>query len=384
MKLTNFLKTKPLYYDKIDLSRMPRAYALVQPRLKLGRVVHLVGTNGKGSTGRILASLLKEAGYRVGHYSSPHILRFNERIWIDGADAEDEMLETAHKKLMRWLGRVRAEELSYFEYTTLLALVAFEGTDFVVFEAGLGGEFDATNVVDKVLSIVTPIGIDHQAFLGDTIKEIAETKIRSIQKEALIASQSAPEVYEAAERIAKLKGARLITPEGVLGKEVRQTILETAVLKEWPLYLGENAVTAFAAAKHLTHRDYDPKMLLSVRLKGRFERIRPNVILDVGHNPLGAKAVAKALEGRKSVLVYNALEDKDVVQILDILKPVIRRLEIIPIESERAIAEERLVEAAAGLGIEAEPFRGLCEEEEYLVFGSFIVAEAFLKSLHDY
>jgi dihydrofolate synthase/folylpolyglutamate synthase len=75
MKLTNFLKTKPLYYDKIDLSRMPRAYALVQPRLKLGRVVHLVGTNGKGSTGRILASLLKEAGYRVGHYSSPHILR---------------------------------------------------------------------------------------------------------------------------------------------------------------------------------------------------------------------------------------------------------------------------------------------------------------------
>ena len=293
------------------------------------------------------------------------------------------MLETAHKKLMRWLGRVRAEELSYFEYTTLLALVAFEGTDFVVFEAGLGGEFDATNVVDKVLSIVTPIGIDHQAFLGDTIKEIAETKIRSIQKEALIASQSAPEVYEAAERIAKLKGARLITPEGVLGKEVRQTILETAVLKEWPLYLGENAVTAFAAAKHLTHRDYDPKMLLSVRLKGRFERIRPNVILDVGHNPLGAKAVAKALEGRKSVLVYNALEDKDVVQILDILKPVIRRLEIIPIESERAIAEERLVEAAAGLGIEAEPFRGLCEEEEYLVFGSFIVAEAFLKSLHE-
>ncbi|BDY13385.1 bifunctional folylpolyglutamate synthase/dihydrofolate synthase [Hydrogenimonas cancrithermarum] len=383
MKLADFLETKPLYYDKIDLSRMPRAYAMVRPHLNLGEVVHLVGTNGKGSTGRILASLLKEAGYRVGHYSSPHILRFNERIWIDGADAEDRRLEAAHRTLMSWLGSECAEELSYFEYTTLLALTAFEGCDFVVFEAGLGGEFDATNVVDKVLSVVTPIGIDHQAFLGDSITQIAETKIRSIQKEALVAPQPAPEVYETAKRIAKAKGARLLTPEGVLGKAVRRSILDTAVSIGWPLYLGENAVAAFAAAKRLTHRDYDPEMLASIQLKGRFERILPNVILDVGHNPLGARAVAEALDGRTPVLVYNALEDKDVVQILEILQPVIRRLEIIPIESERAIAEERLAEAAAKLGIEAGPFRGLREEEEYLVFGSFIVAEAFLKSLHE-
>lgn len=379
MSLTTFLETKPLFYDKIDLSRMPNAYQRVVPHLRLGRVVHLVGTNGKGSTGRIVAELLLRAGYRVGHYSSPHILHFNERIWIDGADATDEVLEVAHQKLMGWLGQEVADSLSYFEYTTLLALVAFEDTDFIVLEAGLGGEFDATNVVDKVLSIITPIGIDHQAFLGDTIQEIATTKLRSIQKEAIIAKQPYEEVYHVAEEIANQKGATLYTPDTILDAVVQKEIIEQALQKGWADYLGENAVTAFATVKHLTGITFEPKELERIQIKGRFEKIAPNVILDVGHNPLGAEAIVRSFNGHKRVLVYNALSDKDVVQILTILKPVIRRLEIIPIQDERAMPQEELIEAAKRVGLDAVPFQGISEEEAYLVFGSFIVAEAFLR-----
>ena len=145
----------------------------------------------------------------VGHFSSPHILKFNERIWLNGSDSSDEVLDVAHQKLFTILGSEMSESLSYFEYTTLLAFVVFEKCDLMVLEAGLGGEFDATNVCDKALSVITPIGIDHQAFLGESIEEIAGTKIRSIQNQVLLAPQVYDEVREVARNIADEKGAKL-------------------------------------------------------------------------------------------------------------------------------------------------------------------------------
>ncbi|MBT8348202.1 MAG: bifunctional folylpolyglutamate synthase/dihydrofolate synthase, partial [Sulfurovum sp.] len=187
-----FLENKPLYYKEIDHERVHTAYGILKPHIREPRTIHVVGTNGKGSTGRMVAYLAHKSGLSVGHFSSPHILRFNERIWLNGSDSRDDVLEEAHQKLFRILGNEISEKLSYFEYTTLLALVVFEHCDLMVLEAGLGGEFDATNVCDKVLSIITPIGIDHQAFLGESIEEIAGTKIRSIQTQVLLA----PQVYD--------------------------------------------------------------------------------------------------------------------------------------------------------------------------------------------
>ena len=187
-----FLQNKPLYYKEIDHKRVHRAYSLLKPHIKQPRTVHIVGTNGKGSTGRMIAHLAYKSGLKVGHFSSPHILKFNERIWLNGSDSTDQVLEEAHQRLFTILGEKMSEKLSYFEYTTLLAFVVFENCDLMVLEAGLGGEFDATNVCDKALSVVTPIGIDHQAFLGESIEEIAGTKIRSIQKQVLLA----PQVYD--------------------------------------------------------------------------------------------------------------------------------------------------------------------------------------------
>lgn len=183
MTLKVFLEHKPLYYKEIDHQRVHLAYGLLKPQLKQPRTVHIVGTNGKGSTGRILAHLAYKSGLSVGHYSSPHILQFNERIWIDGADASDEVLESGHQKLFAILGEEMSDALSYFEYTTLLAFVVLENCDLMVLEVKLGGEFDATNVCDKELSIITPIGIDHQAFLGDTIEEIAVPKLEVFKRE---------------------------------------------------------------------------------------------------------------------------------------------------------------------------------------------------------
>ncbi|MDX1295380.1 MAG: bifunctional folylpolyglutamate synthase/dihydrofolate synthase, partial [Sulfurimonadaceae bacterium] len=123
MKLSEFLDAKPLYYDEIDYDRMPRTYEAIKEHLKLPKIIHLVGTNGKGTTGRFIANALFRNGMHVGHYTSPHILTFNERIWIDGANVDDATLETAHEALFALLGQERADALSYFEYTTLLAMV---------------------------------------------------------------------------------------------------------------------------------------------------------------------------------------------------------------------------------------------------------------------
>jgi dihydrofolate synthase/folylpolyglutamate synthase len=329
----------------------------------------------------MLATLLMHEGFRVGHYSSPHIVAFNERVWIDGREADDETLERAHGKLMGWLKPETARSLSYFEYTTLLALVAFEGVDYTVLEAGLGGEFDATNVVPKILSVVTPIGIDHQAFLGETIEEIAATKLRSIDRRALLARQRDERVYRTAEEIASRKGAELFRAEAVVDAACRKRLERVAASLGWPRYLVDNAETAAAAFRLLRGRSPDEAIYGKVRLKGRFEKVAPNVVLDVGHNPLGAQAVAEALDGKKRILVYNALNDKDVEEILKILEPVVARVEIIPIESERAMDPERLRRVARRIGLDVGTFRRIDPAENYLVFGSFVVAEAFLKRL---
>ncbi len=372
-----FLEAKPLYYKEIDHERVHVAYALLKPHIKQPRTIHIVGTNGKGSTGRILAHIAYKSGLKVGHYTSPHILRFNERIWLDGVDSSDEVLEAAHQKLFAILGKEMSESLSYFEYTTLLALIVFEKCDLMVLEAGLGGEFDATNVCDKELSVITPIGIDHQAFLGESIEEIAGTKIRSIQKVLLLAPQVYDEVFEVAQKIADEKGAKLYLP---LCPSQRVTALEMiAEEKSWGNYLIDNACVALQALDILDI-SYDVNDLRSLELFGRFYLYTENIRIDVGHNPLAAKAIAKALD-EKVVLIYNSLDDKDYEAVLQILKPKVKRVEILPIDSQRATTLSEIEKALEKVGIEYGYFESnIDKDEHYLVFGSFYVVEEFLKS----
>lgn len=373
-----FLENKPLYYKEIDHERVHIAYGLLKPHIKQPRTVHIVGTNGKGSTGRMIAYLAYKNGFSIGHFSSPHILKFNERIWLNGSDSSDEVLEEAHQKLFKILGEEMSDALTYFEYTTLLAFVVFEKCDVMVLEAGLGGEFDATNVCDKELSVITPIGLDHQAFLGETIEEIAGTKIRSIQKALLLAPQVYDEVTKIAQQIAEAKSAKLYF--STCPSERMKDIEAIAEEKSWGNYLIDNACVALQALDIL-EISYDLYDLRSLELFGRFYPLAENIRIDVGHNPLAAKAIVNALD-EKIVLIYNSLDDKDYEAVLQTLKPKLKRVEIIPIHSQRATTLTDIEKALENTGITYSYFGDKIEEDEhYLVFGSFYVVEEFLNRM---
>ncbi len=383
LTFTEFLDKKPLYYKEIDHKRVHIAYAMLKPHIKRPRTIHIVGTNGKGSTGRMIAYLAWRQGmedgdgkFSVGHYTSPHISRFNERIWLNGEDISDEVLEAAHQKLLGILGKERSETLSYFEYTTLLAFVVFENCDLIVLEAGLGGEFDATNVCDKELSVITPIGIDHQDFLGESIEEIAATKIRSIQKKVLIAPQLYTEVLKVAEEIAADVEATLVLTHH---REGIHKVEEVAKAKGWPAFLVENAGVAMQALD-LMHITYNADHLKELELFGRFYPVAANIRIDVGHNPLAAKVIVEAME-TDTVLIYNSLDDKDYEEVLRILKPKLKRVEIIKIDSQRATILEDIEKALMQVDIPFSYFEKTEADETYLVFGSFYVIEAFLKCM---
>jgi len=371
MSVNDFLNQKPLFYKEIDVFRMPRAYNLIKDKIKMPPVIHIVGTNGKGSTGRFLAHILLKRGYSVGHYTSPHIEKFNERIWINGGDIDDDTLERVHQKLQNLLPKEVINSLSYFEYTTFLAALAFEGLDFVILEAGLGGEFDATNVFDKKISLITTIDRDHESFLGSSIKEIATTKLNSIQNEAIIGKQIHLEVQD------------VILEKIIEGKKIYKYLdfFEIEELEElragfkFASFLFPNYLLAMSFLKKegIPFRIND---LEDLRLPGRFEEIEKDLWIDVGHNPLAAREIVKNLPKRVN-LVYNTYADKDYKEILKILKPKIKKLYLIDVKNDRIEDKEKIKKAASELGIEVEEFKGI--EKPMLVFGSFSVVEEFLR-----
>ncbi len=377
--LQKFLDEKPLYYDKIDYSRMPRVYEKIRAQFKTPKIIHLIGTNGKGTTGRFLASALYSLGFYVGHYTSPHILKFNERIWLNGEDVNDKLLNSAHKQMLQILTQEDADSLSYFEYTTLLAMWIYQDLDYVVIEAGLGGEFDATAVFDKELTLVTPIDIDHQAFLGNTIKEIATTKLNAVQNIAILANQPHNEVYEIAKNISDKKSVRFKRVDDYITTPDKEKITEVGDRLSLVPYLRENLKLAVSALKYL-NLEYDVEDFMNARLFGRVSQISENIIVDVGHNTLAASSILNALKGEKYILVYNSYKDKNYQEILSILKPIILRVEIIQIDDERAEKQEVLKKVIQDLDIVHKVFHKIDKNRKYLVFGSFSVVESFLNS----
>ena len=379
MQLSEFLNKKPLFYKKIDLKRMPRTYRLIKNDIDIEPIIHIVGTNGKGSTGRFLAHTLLKRGFSVGHYTSPHILRFNERIWINGKDIDNQTLEEIHSRLQKLLPKEAIESLSYFEYTTLLAALAFEGLDYVIMEAGLGGEYDATNVFDKQISLITTIDKDHQNFLGDTIDKIALTKLNSIQNEAIIGKQLHNQLKIENEELSITNFAKKIKPHAKIYDYLeffeKDEIEKLKRDFKFAPFLFENYLLAMSFLKK-NKIDFDINDLEDLTLKGRFESLEKDLWIDVGHNPLAAREIVKNLPSKVN-LVYNTYADKDYEEILKILKPKIKKLFIIDINNERIEKKEKIKKTASKLGIDTEEFIKI--EKPMLVFGSFSVVEEFLK-----
>ena len=377
--LQEFLDAKPLYYDEIDYTRMPRIYKRIQSSFVLPKIIHIIGTNGKGTTGRFLATALLKQGYRVGHYTSPHILSFNERVWFNGTDVSMELLEETHQKLLSLLTQEEAEVLSYFEYTTLLAMLFYSNkSDFVILEAGLGGEHDATAVFANELTLITPIDKDHEAFLGSDIQSIARTKLAAIQKAALIAKQKHPLVYAVLREVEKEKPIQAYKAEELLDVADTNNIATIATREKLPPYLQENLSLAIAALKYLDI-PYACSDFFDARLFGRLSVLEKNILVDVGHNVLAAESIAKSLKNKKYNLVYNSYKDKNYKEILRVLKPIINEVELIDVYNARVTESSYLQNALDALEIEYSKFTKIQSDKEYLVFGSFSVVEAFLK-----
>ena len=378
MNLNNFLANKPLYYEEIDYSRMPRIYKKIKEYFCSSKIIHLVGTNGKGTTGRFLATALYNLGYKVGHYTSPHIVDFNERIWVNAELASSSVLESAHQKLQTLLTEEDGNSLSYFEYTTFLAMLIFDGCDYIVLEAGLGGEHDATAVFPKKVTLVTPISYDHEAFLGSSIQSIAQTKLNAIQNNAILALQENEEVYEIARDLAVKEGLNISRVDTLIGSDDIAKI--EAISKQLSLveYLSENLKLSIACLNFLGIM-YEVHHFENAGLFGRLTKLQDNIIIDVGHNPLAANSIVKALEGEKYILIYNSYKDKDYEEILRILDPLIAHVELIQIDDSRIETETEIQKVLSTLKIEYCSFENIEENQKYLVFGSFKVVEEFLK-----
>ena len=372
--LNEFLEHKTMYYDKIDFTIVESSWQILSSKIKLPFVIHIVGTNGKGSTGRFLAHYLHKKDYKVLHYSSPHIMKFNERIWINGNDVSDENLQDAHKFLQELYPIDLLSKLTYFEYTTLLAFYLSKDFDYLVLEAGLGGEFDATNVVENNLSLITTIGLDHQSFLGNTVSEIAATKMRSVDNKMLIGYQVFDEVIKTAYKV----------KEQIL--EQRNRNIEIIEIKEFEKYnINDKFASYLKRNLHLVITclnelkiDIDLTLFDDVKLFGRCQKLRSNITIDVGHNPLAAHVIVKEFENKKITLIYNSYKDKDYEEVLKILKPIIKKIIIIPLEDKRVVEKKSLLKVIEQLNLLSDDTIKIDENEEYLVFGSFLVVEKFL------
>ncbi|WQY89717.1 bifunctional folylpolyglutamate synthase/dihydrofolate synthase [Helicobacter pylori] len=377
-RLSAFLETKPKEYHQFDPSRFIQIYkdfknAFFEIQAK---VIHVVGTNGKGSTGRFLTLLLADQNFKVLHFTSPHVFEFRERFFVNGSVVEESVLENAHQQLQ---SHAFSSACSYFEYATLLAVMLAKDCDYLVLEAGLGGEFDSTNALEKTLSIFTPIDYDHKEFLGDSLESIATTKLKAMGPLNIIAPQQEL-VLNVAQKIAKEKHAKLIVVQNEISKGVRDYI-ERHYLAHFLAMNLEVALKAFETLLPCNKQEV-LKNLKPLNLIGRCELLSPNVLIDVGHNPHSAKALKEEIKrvfNTPIVLIYNCYQDKDAFLVLEILKPVVKKVLILELHEERVIKLEKLKGILETLGLEYALFEDLEENENYLVYGSFLVANAFYK-----
>lgn len=380
LTLKEFLEHKTLYYDKIDYSYIKKSADILLKHIKLPFTIHIVGTNGKGSTGRFLSYYLYKNGFKTLHYSSPHIKKFNERIWINGSDVSDELLEISHNFLLNIYDEELLNKLTYFEYTTLLAFYIAKDCDYLILEAGLGGEFDATNVVKNDLSLITTIGLDHISFLGDTIEKIARTKMRSVDTKMIIGYQEFEEVYETAIKVKdelKIEFNRNIEILKVEDFNIDYNF-------SFANYLKRNLSLVLKALNEFPFSKTNPinlEIFNSTPLFGRCQKIRKNLTIDVGHNPLAATVLLKEFENKKVNLIYNSYADKDYKEVLTILKPIIKSIFIIDLQDTRIVKKEKLIEVIDELNLDLKEDLNFKEDEEYLAFGSFLVIEKILEKI---
>jgi dihydrofolate synthase / folylpolyglutamate synthase len=365
---------------KLGLERMRELLdRLGAPDRQLGTVVHIGGTNGKGSTVAMVAALARSAGRRVATYTSPHLSTLRERITIDGELVGEADVVAAAERVAAAGG----DELTFFEQITAIAfvIIASRSVDLTVLEVGLGGRLDATNVVAAPIAAVTGVAFDHEAILGTTLSAIAFEKAGIFKpgQRAFIGAAGEPEAIALLEKHARDAGVAELT---IVGEPERELPLALAGAHQ-----QRNAALALAIIDALG-LEIDRGVLATLQHPGRFEII-DDVILDGAHNPHGARALATTLRERavRPVLVIAVSADKDVRAIASALVPEVRAVIATRYQQERALAADELAQVFRdidpALAVEAAPTldaaltRARTLGSPILIAGSlFIVGEA--------
>ncbi|OJX81713.1 MAG: dihydrofolate synthase [Leifsonia sp. 71-9] len=362
---------------RLDATR--RAVELLGDPQRAYPIVHITGTNGKTSTSRIVESLLRAYGLRTGLLTSPHLVRFNERIVIDGHPVSDEELVRNWDDVRPYLEIVDAEleeagkpPLTFFEALTALAYAVFADSpvDVAVIEVGMGGEWDSTNVGDGQVAVFTPISLDHTKALGDTVEEIARTKSGIIKPSAdVVTSAQTPEALDVLREAAALTesslalqprdfdvaetkvavGGQLVTVRG------RAATYEDVFLPLYGDHQAQNAAVAVAAVETFLGRGSQPlkadlveEGFATATSPGRLQLIgiEPTILVDAAHNPAGAASLADALrryfDFDELTFVLGALADKDTRGVVRALAPVATQFFVTQPASERALDAEEL------------------------------------------
>ena len=372
---------------KLGLFNIKRLLALSgNPQQGLA-AIHIAGTNGKGSTAAFISSILKEAGYKVGLYTSPHLTDFRERITINGRQIPGEKVAQLLAKIRPHIARMAAETRishpTFFEVTTVIAFSYFEEekVDFAVIEVGLGGRLDATNVLNPLISVITNSDYDHMDILGSEITSIAREHAGIIKREGLVITAARGEALEVIREVCQGRKARLYEMDGEIKYKPLTSELEG---QSFDLKVGSsnfknlkipllgryqliNAGCAAAAAELLKLRpalwpkggvrhilishESIRKGLKKVRWPGRFEVVRrsPLVILDGAHNQPAAKQLKGALRELKKgrlILVIGILKDKEIENIVRELAPLAFKVLVTAPKTSRAASLEIMYKAA--------------------------------------
>jgi dihydrofolate synthase / folylpolyglutamate synthase len=322
------------------------------------RVIHVAGTNGKGSTCALLEAALRRAGLRTGLYTSPHLIEPTERVRISGVDVTRGQFVHAFRRVHEanecLLEQGRLEHhTTYFETVTAMGflLMAEAKVDVGVVEVGLGGRLDATNIVRPELCIITPIDFDHEAFLGNSIESIATEKAGILkQKVPAVFAPQRPEALAVLERIAAERDVPVIRTPHIGSHSITATGCEFEAfgrMVRCGLAGAHQLTNALSAATALIHLGIDPNFEDAV-WPGRMQRIsdRPLILLDGAHNPAGARALAAHLRefyaDKRIRLIYGAMRDKSVQEVTEILFPVAAEVIVTAPDSPRAVRPEAL------------------------------------------
>ncbi|VAX09001.1 Dihydrofolate synthase @ Folylpolyglutamate synthase [hydrothermal vent metagenome] len=395
---------------ELGLERVATVWQQLHPNPFPSLVITVAGTNGKGSCTAMLGAILRAAGYRTGCYSSPHLLRYNERIRIDGAEASDGAICQAFERIDQARDNT---SLTYFEFGTLAALEIFaiSALDVVILEVGLGGRLDAVNIIDADVALITSVDMDHMDWLGDDLEQIALEKcgVMRANRPAVFGGNTTPaSLVEYAE---SLQVPLSVAGEGFNFRATEhdwdwvsegKKLCNLALPSLQGCHQLQNAAAVIKVVDLLADRltinhDAICQGLANTHLPGRFQVIPGSVdlILDVAHNPAAAQVLADTLQqlpctGR-TLAVFAMLSDKDVVSVTEIMSPHVNGWYLGALEDKRTLSAHEIQQQMHKAGVirHVQPYQNLMDAyfaaqseavcgDRVLVFGSFIAAAGVL------